>query len=84
MYKTYIETKHENRDHLSPSEISYAGYLLTHPRIYQYLNKCDAQHAKIRGPHTICGPSISTQAPISLRIRCPLTESIGNVVYVDE
>ena len=29
MYKTYIETKHENRDHLGPSEMGSAGYLLT-------------------------------------------------------
>ena len=32
MYKTYIETKHENHDRLGLSEISLAGYLLTHPR----------------------------------------------------
>ena len=32
MYKTYIETKHENRDRLCPSEMGYAGYLLTRPR----------------------------------------------------
>ena len=32
MYKTYIETKHENRDHLGLSEMGQAGYLLTHPR----------------------------------------------------
>ena len=32
MYKTYIETKHENLDRLGQPEISYAGYLLTHPR----------------------------------------------------
>ena len=31
MYKTYIETKHENRDHLGPSEMGQAGYLLTRP-----------------------------------------------------
>ena len=34
MYKTYIETKHENRDCLGPSEMTYVGYLLTHPRMY--------------------------------------------------
>ena len=34
MYKTYIETKHENRDRLGPSEMGSAGYLLTHPRIF--------------------------------------------------
>ena len=32
MYKSYIETKHENRDRLGPSEMGYAGYLLTRPR----------------------------------------------------
>ena len=32
MYKTYIETKYENRDRLSLSEMGQAGYLLTHPR----------------------------------------------------
>ena len=32
MYKTYIETKHENRDRLGPSEMGKAGYLLTRPR----------------------------------------------------
>ena len=32
MYKTYIETKHENRDRLGPSEMGQAGYLLTRPR----------------------------------------------------
>ena len=33
MYKTYIETKHENRDRLGLSEMGKAGYLLTRPRI---------------------------------------------------
>ena len=32
MYKTYIETKHENPDRLSPSEMGQADYLLTRPR----------------------------------------------------
>ena len=32
MYKSYIETKHENRDRLGPSEMGKAGYLLTRPR----------------------------------------------------
>ena len=32
MYKTYIETKHENRDRLDSSEMGKAGYLLTRPR----------------------------------------------------
>ena len=32
MYKTYIETKHENCDRLGPSEMGQAGYLLTRPR----------------------------------------------------
>ena len=32
MYKTYIETKHENRDRLGSSEMGQAGYLLTRPR----------------------------------------------------
>ena len=32
MYKTYIETKHENRDRLGQSEMGKAGYLLTDPR----------------------------------------------------
>ena len=31
MYKTYIETKHENCDHLGASEMGQAGYLLTRP-----------------------------------------------------
>ena len=31
MYKTYFETKHENRDRLGPSEMGQAGYLLTRP-----------------------------------------------------
>ena len=31
MNKTYIETKHENRDRLGPSEMGQAGYLLTRP-----------------------------------------------------
>ena len=31
MYKTYIETEHENRDRLGPSEMGLAGYLLTRP-----------------------------------------------------
>ena len=33
MYKSYIETKHENRNHLGLSEMGKAGYLLTRPRI---------------------------------------------------
>ena len=33
MYKTYIETKHENHDHLDPSEMGQASYLLAPPRI---------------------------------------------------
>ena len=33
MYKTYIETKHENHDRLGPSEMGQAGYLLTRHRI---------------------------------------------------
>ena len=36
MYKTYIETKHENRDRLGPSEMGYTGYLLTRPRIFLF------------------------------------------------
>ena len=32
MCKSYIETKHENRDRLGPSEMGYAGYLLTRAR----------------------------------------------------
>ena len=35
MYKTYIETKHENRDRLGPSEMGQAGYLLTRPRMWR-------------------------------------------------
>ena len=31
IYKSYIETKHENRDRLGPSEMGQAGYLLTRP-----------------------------------------------------
>ena len=33
MYKSYIETKHENRDRLAPSEMGQAGNLLTRPHI---------------------------------------------------
>ena len=33
MYKTSIDTKYENRDHLGPSEMGLADYLLTHPCI---------------------------------------------------
>ena len=33
MYKTYIETKHENCDRLGPSKMGQAGYLLTCPRM---------------------------------------------------
>ena len=32
MYKTYIETKHENHDRLGSSKMGKAGYLLTRPR----------------------------------------------------
>ena len=31
MYKTYIETKHENCDRLGPLEMGLASYLLTRP-----------------------------------------------------
>ena len=31
-YKTCIETRHENRDRLGPSEMGQADYLLTLPR----------------------------------------------------
>ena len=34
MYKSYIETKHENRDRLGLSEMGQAGYLWTRPRIF--------------------------------------------------
>ena len=36
MYKTYIETKLENRDHLGLSKMGLAGYLLTPPRIVNF------------------------------------------------
>ena len=39
MYKSYIETKHENRDRLGQSEMGLAGYLLTHPRIIPVMTK---------------------------------------------
>ena len=50
MYKIYIETKHENRDRLGPSEMGYAGYLLTRPRISRntaFPTRSDARPAKI-------------------------------------
>ena len=39
-YKTYIETKHENRDRLGPSKMGWAGYLLRRPRTCIFLMLC--------------------------------------------
>ena len=41
MYKTYIETKHENRDRLGPSEMGYniIGWLFIDTPSYIYVEK---------------------------------------------